>query len=109
MYLLMVKEIVTLDDYKREVEDSENISVIDFWAPWCMPCKAFAPAFQAVSEEYDDKKKKKVNVDEAQDLGSKFNIMSIPTILVVKGSDVVDMAKGNISPDDLRSLIDKNK
>ena len=107
---MAIKEIITLEEYKKEIEESKKVSVIDFWAPWCGPCKMIAPIFKAVSEEdeFKDVNFFKVNVDEADELARQFNVMSIPTLVVIKGGEAVDIARGALSPDLLKSFIKKN-
>ncbi len=79
----------------------------DFWAKWCGPCKMISPIVDEISNELDGKLKVvKVNIDEAQDLAGKYNVMSIPTLLVFKGGAPVEQIVGAMSKD---QLLDKIK
>jgi thioredoxin 1 len=80
---------LTNDSFESTV--AEGVSVVDFWAPWCGPCRMVAPILDELSSEYEGKAKIcKVNTDEEQDLAVKFGIRSIPTILFLKDGKVVD-------------------
>ena len=88
---------VTSDNFESEVLQSETPVVVDFWAEWCGPCKMIAPALEELSEDYDGKiKVAKVNVDDAGDLAMKFNVVSIPTLLLFKEGSVVSQQVGAI-------------
>jgi len=83
------------NNFKMEVLDSEKLSVVDFWAPWCGPCLALGPTIDALSEEYGDKiNVGKVNVDENPNLSVEYGITSIPCILFIKNGEVVDRQVG---------------
>lgn len=69
--------------------ESNKVVVLDFWAPWCAPCKQFGPIFEDVSNEYDDVVFAKVNTDDNREIIEQFNIKSIPTVAVVKDGEVV--------------------
>ena len=84
--------------FEQEVIKSSIPVLVDFWAPWCGPCKAIAPSVDALAEEMADQLKVvKVNTDEAQEIAGKYGIMSIPTLLVFKGGQVVETLVGNQS------------
>ncbi|WCK57640.1 thioredoxin (plasmid) [Aneurinibacillus sp. Ricciae_BoGa-3] len=100
---------VTMNNFEQEVEKSDRLVVLDFWATWCGPCRAVAPVFQSVSEKISDVTFGKVDVDEQPSLASKFQIMSIPTILAIKNGDVIDQHIGAISKDDLVKFVKKNQ
>ncbi|MBN1798297.1 MAG: thioredoxin [Spirochaetales bacterium] len=88
---------VTKDNFKQEVLDSGLPVLVDFWAAWCMPCKMMEPILEKVAEDLNGKVKiAKVNVDEEQELASEHNIVSIPTLLVFKGGEVVDKKVGAV-------------
>ena len=77
------------ENFEEEVLKSEGTTLVDFYADWCGPCKMMAPAIEKLSEENTNVKFGKVNVDENPDLAEKYNIMSIPTIMIFKaGKDV---------------------
>ena len=88
---------VTSDNFESEVLQSETPVVVDFWADWCGPCKMIAPALEELSKDYAGKIKiAKVNVDDAGDLAMKFNVVSIPTLLLFKDGAVVSQQVGAI-------------
>jgi thioredoxin 1 len=105
LVVMAYKEIVTKDDFNAQVVESDKISVVDFWAPWCGPCKEFGPVFERVSEEISDVNFVKVNVDEAIELASQFGIRSIPTIIIVKDGKVLDQRSGGMDDDQFSSWI----
>lgn len=81
--------------FKAEVLDSDKLSVIDFWAEWCGPCRAIGPVIEELAKEYDGKVNiGKVNVDHNPQVSMDYGITSIPAILFVKGGKVVDKLVG---------------
>ncbi len=93
---------VTTTTFDAEVAQSATPVIVDFWAPWCGPCKMLAPTLEAISQEVADKVKVvKVNVDENQSLAVKFGVMSIPTLIIFKGGQQVDRIVGNVSRDEI--------
>ena len=90
----MAKEF-TDSNFKEKVLDSDKLSVIDFWAEWCGPCRAIGPVIEELSTEYDGKVNiGKVNVDHNPQISMDYGITSIPAILFVKGGKVVDKLVG---------------
>jgi thioredoxin 1 len=82
-------------NFKEKVLDSEKLTMIDFWAEWCGPCRAIGPVVEELSKEYDGKVNiGKVNVDQNPELSINYGITSIPAILFVKGGKVVDKLVG---------------
>ncbi len=102
---------VTLNDanFEQEVLRSEIPVLVDFWAQWCMPCKMIASMIDEAAKEYEGKVKVcKLNVDEVQALASKYDIMSIPTLIIFKNGEVVDKMVGAIPKADLFSHMEKH-
>lgn len=92
--------IVAINDsnWQSEVLDSDVPVLVDFWAEWCGPCRAIAPTLDILAEENKDKLKiAKVNVDDNQSLAAKYNVRSIPNLLVFKGGEVVEQMVGAMS------------
>jgi thioredoxin len=86
---------ITKDNFEQEVLKSDKPVLIDFWAPWCGPCRMLSPTIAEIAEEYGDKVKVcKVNVDEQGDLASMFRVSSIPLLVVMKDGKVVNSAVG---------------
>ena len=85
---------VTLENFDQEVLRSEKTVLLDFWATWCGPCRMVAPILEEIAAERPDIKVCKVNVDEQPELASRYRIMSIPTLMVVKNGQVVNQAVG---------------
>ena len=86
---------ITRENFENEVMKSNVPVLIDFWAPWCGPCRMMGPIIEQLAEEYEGKAKVgKVNVDEEGELSQAFGVMSIPTIVLVKDGKVVKQAVG---------------
>lgn len=86
---------ITRENFVNEVMKSNIPVLIDFWAPWCGPCRMMGPIIEQLAEEYEGKAKVgKVNVDEEGELSQAFGVMSIPTIVLVKDGKVVKQAVG---------------
>lgn len=81
-------------NFKNEVMDSDKTVLLDFWASWCGPCRMVAPVVEEIAKEHPDIKVGKVNVDEQPELARQFNIMSIPTLVVMKNGKIVNQAAG---------------
>ena len=81
---------VSTADFDKEVLQSEQPVLVDFWAVWCGPCRAIAPAVDAVAEEYAGKAKVyKLNVDDSPEIAGRYGVMSIPTLMIFKGGQKV--------------------
>ena len=86
---------ITKDNFEQEVLKSDKPVLIDFWAPWCGPCRMLSPTISEIAEEYKDKVKiGKVNVDEEAELAAMFRVSSIPLLVVMKDGKVVNSAVG---------------
>lgn len=95
------------DSSFNEIIEGNNLVIIDFWAEWCGPCRAYAPVFERVSEEYPDVVFAKVDTEVEQALAGSFGIRSIPTTIAFKEGIGVFMQPGALPEDALRDLIDK--
>lgn len=92
------------DNFDQEI--SSGISLVDFWAPWCGPCKMLSPVIDKLAEEYEGKAKIcKVNTDEEGDLAAKFGVRSIPTIFFIKDGEVIDQIIGAVSESALKEKL----
>jgi len=103
--------IFNKDNFKQEVEDSADPVLVDFFAPWCGPCQMMTPILEEMINDYKGQKVKigKLNIDEGQEIASKYGVMSVPTFLVFKNGKVVDKKVGYCDKDELTQLINKNK
>jgi thioredoxin 1 len=102
------KDITTAEFVDDVIKGSNNqIVLVDFWAPWCGPCKQFAPVFEAASELHPDVVFGKVNTEDQQELASEFQIRSIPTLMIFREQIGVFMQPGALAPNDLEDVISK--
>lgn len=85
----------TDSNFQTDVLESDKVSVVDFWATWCGPCRMVGPIIDELAQEYGDKAKiGKVNVDVNKEISTKYRVMSIPTVLFIKNGEVVDKVVG---------------
>ena len=85
---------VNKNNFNQEVLNSDKPVLMDFWAPWCGPCRMVVPLVEEIAKERSDIKVVKINVDEEQELAMQFRVMSIPTLLVMKNGRIVNQAVG---------------
>lgn len=101
--------IIDEENYKSEVENSDRLTVVDFWASWCGPCRMLAPIIEELSEELQDVKFCKVNVDEQPELARKFGISSIPTLVFMLDGNVAEVLVGYRRKEEIAQIIEEYK
>ena len=101
--------IVTKNNFKSEVEESDKLTVIDLWASWCGPCRMLAPVLDELDREYPDVKFCKINVDEEPELASAFKVESIPMLAFVKDNTFLDFSVGYVPKANIVKLIEQYK
>jgi thioredoxin 1 len=98
---------LTKDNFNQTIEGGKPV-VIDFWAPWCGPCRAFAPTFEAVSGQYPDVVFAKINTEVEQELAAAFNIRSIPTLMVFREQVILFSQAGMLPKAALEQVVQKS-
>ena len=104
----MIKE-VNGESFEQEVLKNENLVLVDFWAPWCGPCKMLAPLFEELNDEINDVEFVKLNVDENPQQAARYRVASIPTLLAFKNGNIVGQLVGFRPKEEIRAFIEKNK
>ena len=85
---------INKNNFQNEIMNSEKPVLLDFWAPWCAPCRMLAPVVEEIASELADIKVGKINIDEQSELANKFGIMSIPTLVVMKNGKIIQQVSG---------------
>lgn len=102
-----MKVEITTDNFEQEVLQSDVPVLVDFWADWCMPCKMVAPVLEEMSKEYEGKLKiGELDVDSQADLAARYNVVSIPTLMIFKNGEVVGQQIGAAPRDRLEKLVE---
>lgn len=102
----MSEVIITKDNFEAEVIGSDKPVLVDFWAPWCGPCKMLGPVIAEIAEEHPEIKVCKINVDDESELAIKYQVASIPALMVFKNGTVTNKGIGFQPKESVLSLLD---
>ncbi len=97
---------LTKDNFEQTIKDHPFV-IVDFWAPWCAPCRSFAPVYESVSEDFKDIVFGKVNTEEEQELAAHFQIRSIPTLMIFREQIIIFSQAGALPEGAFRQLLEK--
>lgn len=95
-------------NFQAEVLESDKLVLVDFWAPWCGPCKAIGPVIEQIAEEHADVAVGKVNVDDNPAVSTQFRVRSIPTVLLLKNGEILEKFVGGRTKADYVNAINKH-
>ncbi len=105
---MAVTQVSDAKSWEVDVINSDIPVFVDFWAEWCGPCRMVSPVVEELANDYDGKVKfVKVNVDEANELASKYNVFSIPTLIILHKGEIVSQQVGAASKESYKSMIDR--
>lgn len=96
---------INKNNFQTEVMQSDKPVLLDFWAPWCAPCRMVVPIIEEIADERNDIKVGKINVDEQPELAAQFSVMSIPTLVVIKDGKTVNRATGTMPKNAILELL----
>ena len=96
---------INMENFENEVMRSEKPVLLDFFAPWCGPCRELSPVVEELAEELSEVKVAKINVDEERELAKKYRVFSIPTLVVIKAGEVVNKAVGARSKEEIMQML----
>ena len=104
-----MEKILNAENFEKEVLSSDTPVIIDFYASWCGPCKMLAPVLEKIESRYSDSLKvKKINIDEYPDIASKYEIMSVPTLMFFVGEELIRRETGFLPEEKLIEIIEKD-
>ena len=103
----MATKELTKDNFNSTIENNDMV-IVDFWAPWCGPCRMFAPTFEAVSEQYPHVVFAKLNTEDQQELAASFNIRSIPTLMVFREKVIIFTQAGMLPKAGFEQVVQKS-
>ena len=98
---------LTKENFNQTI-DGNNMVIVDFWAPWCGPCRMFAPTFEAVAEAYPDVVFAKLNTEDQPELAASFNIRSIPTLMVFREKVIIFTQAGMLPKSEFEQVVQKS-
>ena len=96
---------ITKENFEQQVILSDKPVLLDFWAPWCAPCRMVLPVVEEIAQERSDILVGKINIDEQPELASRFRIMTIPTLMVLEGGEPVNKAVGALPKEQILELL----
>ncbi len=108
---MAIVKIENKTQFESDVRNSDKLVIVDFWAPWCGPCRILGPNFEEASnmEELSDVAFAKINVDEVKEIAAEFQIRTIPTLILMKNGNAIQTHTGMMSKDQLKEFIESNK
>lgn len=99
---------ITKENFEQVVSENDFL-ILDYWAPWCGPCRSFAPVFEKVAEDYPEVVFGKINTEEEQEIAAHFQIRSIPTLMIMREQVILFNQPGAMPESSLREVLDKAK